>query len=40
MRGAACLVLTWMVLLPSAPLPLVALEQQGATRSDEGPLPA
>src|SRR5688500_940475 len=40
MRGAVCLVLTWMVLLPSAPLPLVALEQQGATHSDEGPLPA
>ena len=38
MRGAAYLVLTWMVLLPSALL--VARDQQGAARSDvEGSLP-
>jgi 4-carboxymuconolactone decarboxylase len=37
MRGAACLVLTWMVLLPNAPL--VGRDQQGTTRSDEGSLP-
>ena len=38
MRGAACLVLTWMALLPNAPL--VAVDQQAAARSDvEGSLP-
>jgi 4-carboxymuconolactone decarboxylase len=38
MRGAACLVLTWMVLLPNAPF--VARDQQGATRGDaDGSLP-
>lgn len=38
MRGAACLVLTWMALLPNAPL--VAVDQQAAAPSDvEGSLP-
>jgi 4-carboxymuconolactone decarboxylase len=38
MRGAACLVLTWMALLPNASF--VAVDQQAAARSDvEGSLP-
>ena len=37
MRGAACLVLTWMALLPHAPL--VAVDQQGARNDVEGSLP-
>src|SRR6187402_2052660 len=38
MRGAACLVLTWMALLPYTPL--VVVDQQAGARSDvEGSLP-